>query len=350
MLKPKQLLLLLRDVAIISVIALVFTEIAFRVYNKINPSFVFYDSSYNRFRGKPFADDYQFKLNSRGFKDVEFETEKAPGTLRILGIGDSFAFGVVPYDTNYYTRLEEMLNQSQQKPIELINMGIPNLNPKDYLSLFVEEGLKLNPDQIIVSFFVGNDFIDNQEKRSLDSYSYVATFVRYLIGLNTKYQGSIIHGSYVYKDDQATMNTPDYVKLQTARSVIFQKENQAFLNNLSYTIGFLEKMQEICNSRNIKMLVVIIPDETQVNPKLQDKIFKASNTTAEQYDFSLPNRLLTEEFRNRNIAYLDLLDPMKDKTVNQQTRLYKFNDTHWNIRGNEYAAELIDQHLTKTGL
>ena len=48
--------------------------------------------------------------------------------------------------------------------------------------------------------------------------------------------------------------------------------------------------------------------------------------------------------KKENINYLDLLEPFKAKS--QTTRLYKPNDTHWNIAGNKLAAELIGQHLT----
>ncbi len=92
---PKMLKLLF-NIAIISLIALSLAEIALRLCHKIYPSYIFYENSYNRFRGKPFADDYDFRLNSRGFKDVERKKEKEPNVYRILGLGNSFAFGVVP--------------------------------------------------------------------------------------------------------------------------------------------------------------------------------------------------------------------------------------------------------------
>jgi len=51
-------------------------EIALRVYDHYVPSFIFYSGSYDRFRGKPFANDWDFKLNSQGFKDEEFSEKK----------------------------------------------------------------------------------------------------------------------------------------------------------------------------------------------------------------------------------------------------------------------------------
>jgi len=66
-------------------------EIALRVYDHYVPSFIFYSGSYDRFRGKPFANDWDFKLNSQGFKDEEF-SEKKENVYRILGLGATDCF------------------------------------------------------------------------------------------------------------------------------------------------------------------------------------------------------------------------------------------------------------------
>src|SRR5262245_10764446 len=94
----------------LTVLSLGATEITLRMYHYFNPVFIFYDDSYYRFRGKPFAPYWDFKLNSRGFNDVEF-TEKKPSTYRILAIGDSFAYGAVPHEQNYLTLLGARLRE-----------------------------------------------------------------------------------------------------------------------------------------------------------------------------------------------------------------------------------------------
>ncbi|MBD2310582.1 SGNH/GDSL hydrolase family protein [Desertifilum sp. FACHB-1129] len=343
MFKFKKLPALLGQTAIILTISLIFTEVALRIYNKFNPSFVFYDASYNRYRGKPFADDYDFQLNSRGFKDVEFEVEKAPDTYRILGIGDSFAYGVVPYEHNYYTRLEEKLNQSNGN-FEVINMGIPNLDPKDYLAILINEGLELNPDMVVLSFFIGNDFLNSKsERRSLYTYSYTASFVNFIVQLARKYEGNVIHGKYVYQDDTKTLEDDAFLAVQQHRSILFYKDNNGFADDVETTFDYLQRIQEICNSRNIQLVVVLIPDENQVNPELQAQVVESLGGSLEYYDFDIPNRLLTQKLGQANIAYLDLLDLFRTETNNQL--LYKPNDTHWNIPGNELAAIEIHRYL-----
>jgi hypothetical protein len=330
----------LRQAFAILFITLFLAEIAFRVFNYFHPSFMFHDASYNRFRGKPHGKDFDFRLNSRGFKDVEFDKKKEEGAYRILGIGDSFAFGVVPYKDNYLTLLEEGLNRNGRR-VELINMGIPGIGPKDYYALLMDEGLELKPDMVLVSFFIGNDFLRETEERKLYSYSYVASFINYLITLNNQ----PLSRPDVYNDDEITFNDAKYVSLESERSDIYNKRNQSFENDLAEAMSYLVKIKQQCAERGIDFALVLIPDEVQVNKALQSRVMqiKAFNLSADDFDFALPDRLLAAKLKEQNVRFLDLLDPFA--SASSQTRLYKPNDTHWNIAGNRLAAELIQENL-----
>lgn len=346
--KLEQAFLVLRQTLIVALISVVFTEVAFRIFNQINPTFIFYDNSYNRFRGKPFASDYDSNLNSKGFKDVEFEKVKAEGVFRILGIGDSFAFGVVPYQHNYHTLLEANLNR-QGKKVETINMGIPNLNPRDYFAVLMNEGLEVQPDLVIVSFFIGNDFLDaesNQLTRPIYSYSYLASFFKFIQDMRTKYEGqTFLPDNWVYNDDEPTWTYENYLQMEASRTEIYQIQNPEFKPIFDYSLSYLQKIKEVCDYKNIPMLVVLIPDEMQVDPSLQKDVLKTVNGLGENFDFEIPNRLLQEELQRQEIDYIDLLGEFRE--INKTTRLYKQNDSHWNIAGNRYAAEFIEQYLVK---
>jgi hypothetical protein len=118
---------------LILAISLALGEVVLRIVNRVMPSYVFHDDSYNRFRGKPGSGIYGFPVNSRGFLDTEF-SEPSSGSFRVVALGDSFAFGVVPYPDNYLTLLEADLAQAGVRA-EVFNMGIPRTAPADYLNL-----------------------------------------------------------------------------------------------------------------------------------------------------------------------------------------------------------------------
>jgi hypothetical protein len=339
--KLKTALRTIRQTLVILLITLVLAEVAFRVFNYFRPSFIFPDYSYNQFRGRPHYEIYGFKLNSKGFRDVEFSEAKAEGTYRVLGLGDSFTFGVVPYQHNYLTVLEEELNNRGRR-VEIINMGIPGIGPKDYLAVLTDEGLELNPDMVLLSFFIGNDFLREEQERSLYSYSYVASFINFLIIAN---QEQLAVSGSEYKDNEPTFSDAKFVSLESDRSEIYRKQNPSFEADFAEAIGYVARIKRLCDERNISFAVVLIPDEVQVSKAVQSRVLliKGFNASPEDFDFTLPNRLMAAKLREQNINFIDLLDGFA--AASAQANLYKPNDTHWNIAGNRLAAELIHAGL-----
>lgn len=333
--------------AAISLISLASGEIALRMYHYFKPSYIFYDATYTRFKARPFARDWDFRLNSRGYKDQEFSVRKTR-RWRVLGIGDSFAFGVVPYRWNYHTRLEEMLTESGRN-VEVLNMGIPRIGPREYLDVLLREGMNLDPDWVMVSFFVGNDFIDVVDwgtRRNWYEYSFVASLIHYLICVRPEYQGREARGAPTYRDDAPTLSEKAFMRIERQRSLIFRRGNTGLRQFLPMAVEYLAEMQRACVRRRIGFLVVIIPDELQINSDLQRSIVAwadASGAPA-QWDWAQPNTLLAEELGRRGIDHIDLYERFAAEGGDR--RLYKPRDTHWNIAGNELAARSIFEWMS----
>ncbi|KKL53686.1 hypothetical protein LCGC14_2272980, partial [marine sediment metagenome] len=139
-------------------------EVLLRAYHKVRPVAYFTEDKLLKYRGKPHEKVMGYQLNSRGFKDREHSLEKPAGTYRIAAVGDSFAFGSVPYPANYLTLLEEYLNRDGMQSFEVIDMGIVGTEPPEYFRLVRDEALLYEPDMVLVSLFTGNDFYLKLEK------------------------------------------------------------------------------------------------------------------------------------------------------------------------------------------
>jgi hypothetical protein len=341
----RRLLRVLRDVLLIGLLTFALGEVVLRFVHHFHPGFIFFSDSYNRFRREPFSWDYSFRINSHGFKDVEFEVAKG-GAYRIIGIGDSFAVGVVPYEDNYLTLVEEDLRRSGWD-VELFNMGIPNIGPKEYSALLMAEGLELDPDMVLLSFFVGNDFLESVRviERSAVDYSYVVSLLRYAFIIRPQLKKNIPEGPWEYDDTSPTVTSETFLKIERWRSRICFQSPKSFTVLLDSAVGKLDEISKICRRRNIALVVVVIPDEFQVSPKLQDAIFESRKKPREEsaVDFARPNQMLARELDALGIEYLDLLPAFAD--AGQRARYYKLRDTHWNIAGNQLAAELIAEYL-----
>lgn len=334
------------QITLIILITLFLAEVSLRVYNYFNPIFIFYSNSYNRYRAKPYASDYYgFKLNSRGFKDREF-TEKNKKIYRIIGIGDSFTFGVVPYKYNYLTLLESQLKEDNYN-VEVLNMGIPMICPKDYLALFVREGLDLKPNMLLLTFYVGNDFTDcYRRKKNIFDYSYVASLIKYLVTLETKYKGYNINGPGKYYNDSPTIEKEAYLKLMEQRSFMYFRGDKTIAKLDNSALHYLSLINAICKRKHIDFIVVIAPDEFQINDVLQEEVIKAiyPELNREKWDITLPIKMLTDGLGGLGITYINLYPYFKEESGE---RLYKPQDTHWNIAGNQLAANIIQTHLLK---
>ena len=333
-----------RQAFLILLITFILGEGMLRAYVWFDPLPFFYRVFDNRWRGKPHSLDYGFPLNSRGFKDVEFQAEKAPGTYRILGIGDSFAFGIVPYSANYLTLLEQKLKGASARNVEVINMGVPGAGTSDYLAMLVNEGLDLDPDMVSVSFFIGNDFQVPRNSRKLYSYSYLVTYIRYAYKLKFGVINEMTH-SGEYRDDVGPFTEEAFLEIERQRSEVFLNRSRTLDRDFDTAFLPLLRIRQICLSRGIQFSVAIIPDEIQVNPELREMLMRTFGLTLGFYDWSAPNRRLRTELEQSGIDYIDLLDDFE--VVSKRTPLYRPRDTHWNMAGNALAADLLARHLER---
>ena len=98
------------------------------------------------------------KTNSAGFRaERDYLIPKPAGTVRIVGLGDSFTFGFgVEYEQTWGHLLEQRLSARLGRPVEFINTGVGGYNTVNEVALLVDRGLELDPDLIIL-FWCGND-------------------------------------------------------------------------------------------------------------------------------------------------------------------------------------------------
>jgi len=112
-----------------------------------------------RFRHTSYEYDYIWANNSLGMRDRERPRQKPQEAFRILILGDSMiqARGVTLEDA-MVTRLEGLLNHSTRtKAVEVLNGGVFGYSPMlEYL--YLREIIDpLQPDLVVVGFFLQND-------------------------------------------------------------------------------------------------------------------------------------------------------------------------------------------------
>ena len=97
--------------------------------------------------------------NSLGFRDRrEYSLTKAPGTIRILVLGDSVTFGHgALYETSYPYLLEQRLREWRPDvKWEVWNLGVPGYNTAQELAYLDQVGERYAPDLVVVGFFTND--------------------------------------------------------------------------------------------------------------------------------------------------------------------------------------------------
>lgn len=97
----------------------------------------------------------KIETNAMGFRDDAITTSKPPGTLRVVGVGDSTMFGFgVPQKSCYLELLETECQAllGKQRRVEFVNTGVPTYTTTQEVESFLKTGLRLAPDAVIIQF------------------------------------------------------------------------------------------------------------------------------------------------------------------------------------------------------
>ncbi len=303
--------------------------------------------------------------NSQGFKDRErtFERTDHP---RLVALGDSFTWGAgVTYDETFVTILEREL-QRLAPGLEIINLGVPAWGPHEEFHLLKSYGIRFQPEVVLLNFYVGNDI---QNKRADDSnlstilvvagQSYYVhsngNWVHDRLGpdrwflyhnLNYLWRVGTARALKAVEDGGSADRGPGlvprslYLKGIHERSDIYlAASSDYFEQHWARTQATLLAMNEFLRARNIRLVVILIPDHVQIDLQLQNEYLAAFRQSRGQYNFEKPQQLLTAWGREHGVPVLDLLPAFK--AAGSPESLYFQNDIHWNAAGHALAAQAI---------
>jgi lysophospholipase L1-like esterase len=119
----------------------------------------FFTDSTATFRAFPDSFNHKpgFFINEDGFRTRPFG-EKDSSRKRIMFIGDSFVWGATakPIDSSF-------VDLVGRAGYETINLGIPGTGPPQYARLAEKYIPQLEPDQVVVVFYLANDILYAEE-------------------------------------------------------------------------------------------------------------------------------------------------------------------------------------------
>lgn len=294
--------------------------------------------------------------NSRGLRDHEVSLEKPPNTRRILVLGDSFTVGVnVEMEDAYPQVLERMMNEASDTPIEIINAAVGGMDPFQYAQYFEHYAPDYSPDMVIVGFFVGNDTLSGSA-----SVEQIATVVNGQRVSREAAQGNFVQLRMMLHQNFNLVRLLQGVSLINVPAI--RQKCEDFSDNLlriaqerlknhridvnshprfsANAVNQIQRIKRKADAMGIPLVVVLIPDELQINQALRERVVEPENVPV--YDFAMPQQLLTNEFEARGITTFDLLPFFL-----QDGRCLYMNDTHWTPEGHVFAASTLANYLAR---
>ncbi len=325
----------------------------------------------------PGAERDGFVLSSRSLPTDDYADAKAPGTTRLLALGDSFTFDRFPMSRHWTTLVASDLARRTGAPVEVVRFGVPGAGPQLELRLFEVEGARLAPDLVVLGFFVGNDFFDelgggfahgpaDRVARALRTWSFAwrlgSNLARVTAGVETKRTppipspdgssgaapssgGHEVAGFADAFDESAPTFTEDaFLDVQAERATLFRRDAVlAGRLRLDRVVDTLELLDAAVRRAGGRLVVMIIPDELQVDGDVFARTVAHEGTRAEDHDLEWPQRALGEALAERGIPALDLLPASRRASADGP--LYRPRNTHWNGAGNRLAAAELARFL-----
>lgn len=281
-----------------------------------------------------FTYDIPVKLNSLGFRGPEV-TDKRPGEYRILAIGDSNIYGQALPDEGIITTLwrDKLNSTGDDCEYTVVNMAARAWSTNQQYPLLKTVGLDLEPDHIVLFFYV-NDFKAVNIERRYENYK---EFGEYMFDIGQPMTPEIMRKwnfRQLLRRSALIMWTYDLFRGLRGGDTM---EAQILYGNLTEesraaiteTIGYLDKLAETAAANDLPFTLVLIP----ASPELRESV--------ETADYKAPIR---EHFAGRNdVELVDLLPPLRELYEEiQEVPLIPF-DGHYNARANAVMAGAMTQ-------
>lgn len=330
-----------------------------------------------------------FDLASLSFKEKSVSTSKDPNTIRILSIGDSFAYAAVPAPYTYSDVLESLLNQNGEgQHFEVINLGIPGISFPEYLAQFHFWSAKLDFDGVIFNFYTGNDLTDmewlpysrSEENRFKDGEFFVGKgswvprlypfrFLDYAKAYYSMYQPKI--QKFLSADSQrikkANMipwlvthhfingNEPPrfYIKAMRRASHAYRINSiDKVRNGYLWLLAMMDLAQNTIDSGKFAV-ILNSPSNLAFSKKIQKLINEREDIPEGSLDPQLPGAMVASlaEMRQFKGGIIDPFDCLASYAfAGKELYFANFSDTHWTRDGNEIVGRILADHILKDWL
>jgi hypothetical protein len=338
----------------------------------------------------PHRNWFNYWNNALGLNDEEFEVPKPAGRFRILALGDSFTFGLVPYPHTVMTLLETRLRATcPGRDLEVLNFGIGGAGVADYRTIVTLGLATYDPDLVLVNFYAGNDGPDlyrrvHERSRgpTLLGASRLWTFGRNALRLwrgvhaldavqapprespppgRPPRGGVPVDPSRHLSEQDPALAGPVFTETVFASIQaeelrrLYRPEDPAIVERAwRPVLADLEAIRTEVLRQGRRLALAVYPSALQVYPAERAALVETLRRrpryvalSSDALDPSLPNRQLAAYCEHAALPCVDLTPIFVEASHASAEPLYKTRDAHWTIRGNRVAADAQARFLLR---
>jgi len=333
------------------------------------PRTLFTSDRGSRTRNAPGAhvvhDSAEFKvtydINQQGLRANSDTGPATPGRTRLLVIGDSFTFGWGVAADQAFPALLDGRHGANGQPVESLNAGVAGFGTDDEVGWMHEYGWALQPQVVLVGFFVGNDVEDvmrhitRSREDSPETRQVIAAGAqaRELRRAQPDLQAWLEANAHSYVFLQRLLTPflpPDAVRppdvLDEAYTYL-QPEPPDLAVGWQHTLQLLDEMQQKAREHQARLVVVAIPAAEQVNDGQWQALATTFHLAGTALDRDRPQQRLQAWSTQAGVPVIDLLPGFR---AAHDSRLYFHADPHWTPAGQALAAQLIGTELRQLGI
>lgn len=340
------------------------------------------------------------RCNALGFHDDDPAPDFPARGFRVVALGDSFAFGSVPYPQTAigvaetllaYARTQHASGAAAALPFAIENLGVPASGIADYRLVHDFVGRGLRPDLVLVQLYLGNDPIDYADEsrfgpvRATWQGSWLLTFARRATAvLRERWHGGGSDGADrvvdvagggdadrssgaasadpaargtrpTWRDDHPVLARPAFSDeafagiLQTELHVLAKPGGDPDAPDWTAFDAALGGLLDAIAADGTPVALVLAPSRLQVHPDELRATAERSGVAPDTLDADLPNRRAAAAAARRGVPVIDTTAALRRAAASGE-RLYLPNDTHWNVRGNAVAGAELVLALARSGL
>jgi hypothetical protein len=338
----------------------------------------------------PYRQWFNHWTNALGFNDEEFVVPKPAGRFRIMAVGDSFTYGLVPYPQSVMTLLESFLRAAcPARDLDLLNFGIGATGVHEYRTLVELASATYEPDLVLINFYAGNDGPRQGARgrgplRALLGHSYLWTYTGNALSVRWSVPdpgalatsagrpapadrppaerpsgGRVIDPGHRLREDDPALAGPTFeeaayteILASELRQLHVPGDAGAVGRAWGPTLAELEAARAHVAQRGGRLVITLYPSVLQVDARLRTALIdrlrgrrRHAELTSDTIDPWLPNRIVAEYCRAHGLSCFDLTPALIRASEESAGPLYKTRDAHWTVRGNRIAAEAQAEHL-----